>query len=183
MPTRTPANRASALAAGRWREPTRSLPLTWGGYADRTVAGLWLAFAGALHVQGANAYALHLMLVGTTAVVVGWSILPAAGWRRIIAAALAIANTAALLAGPIAMWTFTFALLAWLIVRHRPLRSFVVLLLPLANGFVLPRLFEDYRWMPLCLAISLGVVVASAWLARMIAVGVPPPSRPAAPPR
>lgn len=169
--------------AERWLEPTRSLQLTWGDYADRYLAGLWLAIAGALHVQGSNTYALHPMLVGAVGVIVGWSILPASGWRRIVAALLAIGNTAALLAGPIAMWTFTFALLAWLIVRHRPLRSYLVLLLPLANGFILPRLFEDYRWMPLCLGVSLAVVVASAWLARMIAVGVSRPSRSPAPPR
>jgi hypothetical protein len=170
-------------AVERWREPTRALPLTWGHYADRCVIGLGLAIVGGLHVQGANTYALHPMLVGAIASIVGWSILPAQGWRRILAAALATGTTGALLAGPIAMWTFALAMLAWLVVRHRPLRSYVVLLFPLANGFILPRLFEDYRWMPLCLAISLGVVVASAWIARLIAVGVREPSRPTAPDR
>lgn len=158
--------------AERWREPTRSLPLTWGVYPDRYLTGLWLAITGTLHVQGSNTYALHPMLVGAVGGIVGWSILPASGWRRIVAALLATGTTAALLAGPVAMWTVTLAVLAWLLVRHRPLRGYIVLLLPLANGFILPRLFEDYRWMPLCLAISLGVVVASAWLARAIAVGV-----------
>lgn len=166
----------------RWLEPTRSLQLTWGAYADRYLAGLWLAITGALHVQGSSVYVLHPMLVGTVGGIVGWSILPASGWRRIVAALLGTGTTAALLAGPIAMWTFILALLAWLIVRHRPLRSYIVLLLPLASGLILPRLFEDYRWMPLCLAISLTVVVASAWLARMIAVGANRFSRPSAPP-
>lgn len=156
------------------------LPLTWGRADDRRIAGLVLAITGAVHVQGTNTYSLPVLLVGVVAIAVGWGIMPARGWRRIIAAVLGIANAAALLAGPVAVWTCAFALLAWLLVRHRPLRSYLTLLFPVANGLILPRLFEDYRWMPLCLSISLAVVVASAWLAGLIADSRRRPSPPAA---
>ena len=146
-----------------------ALPLTWGNYRDRSIAGLVFAITGAVHVQGTNTYSLPVLLVGVTAVGIGWGIMPARGWRRVIAAILGIANAAALLAGPVAVWTCAFALLAWLLVRHRPPLSYLTLLFPVANGLILPRLFEDYQWMPLCLAISLAVVVASAWIASLIA--------------
>jgi hypothetical protein len=157
-----------------------SLPLTWGSFRGRSIAGLVLAITGAVHVQGTNTYSLPVLLVGVVAVAVGWGIMPARGWRRLIAAPLGIANAVALLAGPVAVWTCAFALLAWLLVRQRPPLSYLALLFPIANGLVLPRLFEDYGWMPLCLAISLAVVVASAWIAGLIADSGRRPSPPAA---
>ena len=59
--------------------------------------------------------------------------------------------------------------LLWLCVRHRPLRSYITVLFPIANGFIVPQFFEEYDGMPLALAISMAVFVASAWLARLIA--------------
>ena len=53
--------------------------------------------------------------------------------------------------------------------RHRPLRSYITVLFPIANGFIVPQFFEEYDGMPLALAISMVVFVASAWLARLIA--------------
>lgn len=155
----------------RWVEPARSLPLHWGRYEDRYLWGLILIVGGGLHLQASNTYTVPFLLSGTVATVVGWSILPGGGGRRIAAALLGTAMIWLLLTGPQAMWTFLGLFLAWLIVRHRPARSYVTLLFPLANAFAAPRLFEEYRWMPVALGISLAVVVGSAWLARVIAVG------------
>jgi hypothetical protein len=63
----------------------------------------------------------------------------------------------------------TIPLLCWLIVRHRPLRSYVVLALPVANGIILARFYEEYASMPQALALSAVVIVGAAWLARLIA--------------
>ncbi|WP_341952799.1 hypothetical protein [Salinibacterium sp. TMP30] len=158
----------TAALARRW-EPTRRLPLKWGHYSDRYFIGLVLIIAGAIHLQGANNYTLIILLIGTTATAVGWSIMPARGWRRMIVILPTITQIWIMLTGPMSMWTLTIPLLCWLLVRHRPLVSYVVLALPIANGIILPRFFQEYSAMPQALAISTVVVVAAAWLARAIA--------------
>jgi hypothetical protein len=154
--------------AGRW-EPARRLPLKWGHYNDRYFAGLVLIIAGAMHLQGANNYTLIILLIGTTATAVGWSIMPAQGWRRMFVVLPTISQIWIMLTGPMSMWTLTIPLLCWLIVRHRPLICYVALAVPIANGIILPRFFQEYSSMPQALAISAVVVVAAAWLARAIA--------------
>ncbi|GAA1207873.1 hypothetical protein [Rhodoglobus aureus] len=159
---------STTLRARRW-EPARRLPLKWGRYNDRYFAGLLLIIAGAVHLQGANNYTLIILLIGTTATAVGWSIMPARGWRRMIVILPTISQIWIMLTGPMSMWTLTIPLLAWLIVRHRPLISYLALALPIANGIILPRFFQEYSAMPEALAISTVVLVAAAWLARAIA--------------
>jgi len=146
------------------------LPLKWGRYSDRYLAGLVLIVAGAIHLQGANNYTLIILLIGTVSTAVGWSIMPARGWRRLIVVLPAISQIWIMLTGPMSMWTLTVPLLCWLIVRHRPLVSYVALALPIANGIILPRFFQEYSSMPEALAISFVVLVAAAWLAQLIAV-------------
>lgn len=161
------ASSESALA--RWWEPTRRLPLKWGHYDDRYFVGLVLIIAGAVHLQGANNYSLIILLIGTTATAVGWSIMPARGWRRMIVVLPTVSQIWIMLTGPMSMWTLSIPLLCWLIVRHRPLISYVTVLLPVANGIILARFFQEYSSMPQALAISAVVIVAAAWLARVIA--------------
>lgn len=153
----------------RWVEPTRALPLRWGHYIDRYGFGLILIIAGGVQLQGSNTWSLPLLLIGTLAHALGWVIMPARGWRRMVAVVPATAQIWILLTGPLAAWTFVVPYLCWLLVRHRPARSYVTVLFPLANGFLLPRFFVEYSAIIPALAISLAVVVASAWLARMLA--------------
>ena len=156
----------------RWREPTSLLPLHWGRYRDRHLAGLALIIAGTVGLQGSNTWILGLLLQGTIATAVGWSIMPARGWRRLLAVVPATGQIWLLLTGPMSVWTLVIPYLCWLLVRHRPPRSYVTVLLPVANGVILPQFLQEYSGMPWALAISLGVLVASAWLARLIAVSV-----------
>jgi hypothetical protein len=149
--------------------PTRRLPLRWGVYNDRYFCGLVLIIAGTVHLQATNSYTLIILLIGTTAIAAGWSIMPARGWRRLIVVIPAIGQSWLMLTGPLSMWTVTIPLLCWLIVRHRPLRSYVVLALPVANGIILARFYEEYASMPQVLALSAVVIVGAAWLARLIA--------------
>ncbi|GHD79972.1 hypothetical protein CLV85_0772 [Salinibacterium amurskyense] len=160
---------ANRFSLARDWEPTRRLPLKWGHYADRYFAGLVLIIAGAVHLQGANNYTLIILLIGTTATVVGWSIMPAKGWRRMIVALPAVSQIWIMLTGPMSMWTLAIPLLCWLIVRHRPLISYLALTIPVANGIVLTRFYQEYSSMPQALAISAVALVAAAWVAQLIA--------------
>ncbi len=155
--------------ASRFVEPTRALPLRWGNYTDRYLIGLLLIVGGAIQLQGSNPYTLPLLLIGTVAHAIGWSIMPARGWRRLVAVIPASAQMWILLTGPLSMWTLVVPYLCWLLVRHRPARSYVTVLFPLANGVILPQFFTEYSSMPAALSISMAVFVASAWVARMLA--------------
>ncbi len=152
-----------------WREPTRSLPLRWGHYEDRYVLGLLLIIGGATSVQGSNTYALGFLVAGTIATAVGWSILPAGGWRRALVVLPVTAQTWVFVAGPQSVFTLLIPYLAWLLVRHRPGASYLTAVFPLATSFVIPPLISEYSGMPLAIIISMAVIVASAWLARLLA--------------
>jgi hypothetical protein len=152
-----------------WVEPTRALPLRWGPYIDRYLAGIVLIIGGGIQLQGSNTWTLPLLLIGTMAYATGWAIMPARGWRRLVAVIPATGQLWLLLTGPLSVWTLVVPYLCWLLVRHRPLRSYVTVLLPLANGMVIPLFFTEYTGMLPALAISLAVFVGSAWLARVIA--------------
>lgn len=165
MPTRAPRP--------RWVEPTSRLPLRWGHYRDRYLAGLILIVGGAVQLQGSNTYTLIFLLVGTVAHITGWSIMPARGWRRFIVVIPATAQIWLLLTGPLSVWMFTIQLACWLVVRHRPLSSYIALALPLANGLIMPGFFTEYSQMPAAIGISTVVLVASAWLGRVIAASAP----------
>jgi len=156
-------------AKSGWREPTSLLPLRWGTYRGRYLAGLLLIVGGAVQLQGSNTWTLPLLLIGATTHAVGWGIMPAKGWRRIVAVVPSSAIIWLLLTGPLSLWMLSIIYIGWLIVRHRPLRSFVTVLFPVASGVIVAQYFHEYSEMPEALAISMAVFVASAWLARVIA--------------
>ncbi|MFM9878346.1 MAG: hypothetical protein ACKVOG_10970 [Rhodoglobus sp.] len=178
---------AATTPRSEWREPTSLIRLKWGRYTDRYLWGLILIVSGTTAMQAGNIYAVSFLGQGIVALTIGWSILPARGWRRVLAALLAPLFGIALLTGPQSMWTLAAPYLLWLCVRHRPPRSYITVLFPVANGIIVPQFFEEYDGMPLALAISMLVFVASAWLARLIArqggaaqapSNVPPNSQP-----
>lgn len=158
-------------------EPTSRLPLRWGLYRDRYLAGLTLIVGGAIQLQGSNTYTLTFLLIGTVAHITGWSIMPARGWRRLIVVIPTTAQIWLLLTGPLSVWMFTIQLACWLVVRHRPLRSYAALALPLANGLIMPGFLTEYSQMPTAIGISTIVLVAAAWLGRVIAASAPPSSQ------
>lgn len=157
------------------------LSLRWGTYRGRYLAGLLLIVGGAVQLQGSNTWTLPLLLIGTTAHVIGWSIMPARGWRRMLVIVPATAQIWLLLTGPASVWMFVIPYLCWMLVRHRPALSYVTVLLPLANGFVIPQFTMEYSGMPVALTVSLAVFVGAAWLARLIAAGAHAPSKFSAP--
>ncbi len=167
--TRNVARTGTTVARRPWREPSASLPLHWGSYRERYAIGLILIVGGAIQLQGSNTYTLLLLLIGTAAHITGWSIMPARGWRRLAVIVPATAQIWLSLTGPQSMWTLAIPYACWLLVRHRPALAYLTVLLPVANGVIMVRVFSDYSGMPLALAISMSVFVGAAWLARLIA--------------
>jgi len=160
-----------------WVEPTRSIPLTWGTYTERYIAGLVLIIGGAVQIQGANTWALSVIVIGGIAHILGWAILPAQGWRRIVAVVPSVGGVFVVLAGPNVVVVLAVVLACWVLVRQRPARSYVVVLLPVASGLVFSQTMREYSGMPAALLISAIVLFGSAWLARLIAVSAPTGSR------
>ena len=150
-------------------EPTRSFPLRWGTYRDRYLGGLALIVSGAIGLQGGNANFGLPLAVGTLAHVVGWWILPAAGWRRIWAVLPSLAAVWILLAGPAMVGLLAVPFAAWLLVRHRPAVTLLLGIGVLAAGVALRGVFAEYGGMLPALAIMGVLVIALSWLARWIA--------------
>lgn len=151
--------------------------LRWGAELDRRVLGLALIVGGGLGFQGSGPYVLWLLLVGAVLHGTGWAILPSDGWRRVVAGCVSTAVIVLLVAGPQALWLLAASYAGWLLVRRRPLRSWLTVALPLASGILLANLVREYSGMPWALGIQLAVVVGSAWLGALIAPSARTPSR------
>jgi hypothetical protein len=164
----TPSRRLRA-AELRWQEPTARLPLRWGTYHGRYLAGLLLIVGGLLHLQSSTTLLLWPLVVGTVAHTIGWWILPAAGWRRLVVPLACGVQVWLLLTGPQSMWTLVVPYSAWLLVRHRPGISYLTVVAVVANGVLAAVLFREYAQMPLALTLSAGVLAGSAWTARYLA--------------
>jgi hypothetical protein len=156
-----------------WREPTSLLPLRWGTYRLRYLGAIVLILAGALVLQAGSAYADYLIAIGFSTHIAGWAILPARGVRRAAVAVPSALLVGSLLIGSVAAVLLVAPLAFWLLVRQRPGRSYLATLLPLASGLVLAQLYPQYGHGAIVVAVSLVVIVGSAWIARWIAGHAP----------
>lgn len=151
------------------REPALAIPLRFGNYRSRYLLAIGLLFGGGILLQFSSAYTLGLTLAGAAATVAGWIVVPAPGWRRALVAGPALFGVTALIGGAEAGGLLAITLGGWLIVRMRPLVSFVVLVAPIAAAYGLAQLFPQYGYGAI-VGGALGLVlVGSAWMARMIA--------------
>jgi hypothetical protein len=150
-------------------EPTRALPLRWGTYRFRYLSGLSLIVSGAIAIQGASAYVGYPLAIGTLAHVVGWWIMPAAGWRRIWVVLPSLLSVIILLMGPAAVGLLAIPLAGWLLVRHRPALTMLLAVPVLVIGVLLRQVYAEYDGMLPALAVMGALVAASAWLARLAA--------------
>ncbi|HEV7956070.1 MAG: hypothetical protein JWL94_318 [Microbacteriaceae bacterium] len=148
-----------------WREPTSSVPLRFGSYRYRYLGAVAALFVGGAALQFASVYTLPLALFGVAATVAGWVLVPAPGWRRFLAVGPALLGVASLLAGAQSGALLTLTLAAWLVVRMRPLHSFIVLLAPIAASLVLSSRFPQYGAGTVVCTVMGLVLTASAWLA------------------
>lgn len=161
------------VAAPAWREPASLLPLRWGGYRSRLAGGMLLIVAGNIAFAGGGGttwFSNALLVAGPLAHIAGWIVLPAAGWRRILAMSGANLAMIFLLTGPAWLGATTVHFLAWLLARHRPLASYVTVLFVPVAAMAAAQLFPTYRGMLGALALVGGVIVASAWAARAVHV-------------
>ena len=163
--------------ASAWREPTTRLRLRWGTWHGRSWGGLWLIAAGGVAIAGSNVQALWLAALGVLAHVVGWSILPSRGWRRVLAAIPSTVVMVALLAGPAYLVLLVIPFLGWLLVRHRPLRVTPMAGFVVAAGVVIARAVPSPGGMLSATAIALAVSVGSAWAARAVHAATARPRR------
>lgn len=152
-----------------WVEPAARLPLRWGRYRDRIVIGLVLIVGGLVHLQSASTLNLLPLIVGSTAHLLGWLILPATAWRRLVPLLPSGLVVWLLLTGPQAMWTLSVCFVCWLIARHRPWRSYLALGPVLLNGVLAVAVFRDYDQTLIALGISAVVLTGSAWWAWALA--------------
>ncbi|HEY1531611.1 MAG TPA: hypothetical protein VGF80_12400 [Galbitalea sp.] len=150
-------------------EPTRRIPLRWGTYESRYLGGLLYIAAGTVVLLSTNTYTIGFLLLGTVAHCFGWAILPATGGRRLAAFGPSLVASWLMLTGPQILFVMAALLLGWLIVRERPLRSYLVLLFPIASGVIMAYSFHSNHNEPFAFAVETVVVVASAWLARALA--------------
>lgn len=152
-----------------YREPAALLPLRWGRYRDRVVAGLLLIAGGLVHLQAAAGNELLPLIIGSATHVIGWLIMPATAWRRLVPILPSTLVVWLLLTGPQAMWTLAIPFVCWLTVRHRPWRSYLALGPVLLNGLAAVAIFREYDGMLAALALSSAVLIGSAWWAWALA--------------
>jgi hypothetical protein len=150
-------------------EPTRRISLRWGTYESRYLGGLLYIIAGIVILISTNTYTIGFLLLGTLAHCFGWAILPTVGSRRLVAFGPSLVASWLLLTGPQILFVMAATLFGWLLVRERPLRSYVVLVFPIAVGVIMAYSFHSNHDEPLAFGIESAVVVGSAWLARLLA--------------
>ena len=153
-----------------WREPSSLLPLRWGSYRLRYLAGLGLAISGGLLVQVTSTYSLGVLPIGLFLHILGWCILPGIGGRRVLAAAFSALTTILLLNGATSIVFLVMPLAAWLFLRQRPILSYSVLAIPVVSAYILAQAFPDYGWGALVLSFALAMLAGAAWLGRSLAV-------------
>lgn len=147
---------------------TTTRPLRWGGADSRAIGGGILIVSGAVAVAGSNTYVLLLLLAGLVAHVAGWSVMPADGWRRVVAVVISTPAVFLLLTGPRFIGVLVLPYIGWMLVRHRPARSYPTVIFVLAGAVILARVFPDYESMLPALAVEFAVIVGSAWVARAV---------------
>jgi hypothetical protein len=153
-----------------WREPTLRLPLRWGGYRSRLIAGGSLLAVGALLIVQTTAYTTTLGWLGAVVHLVGWVILPARGGRRSIAAPASLLSFVLMLIGPPLVWLTAIPLALWLLVRERPGIAYVLVPLPALCTAVALVVFGAFVPKVALFVVVLAVAVLCAWAARGIAL-------------
>ena len=128
------ADATAAAALGRLRRPVGARPRAHARRRDRA--------AGCQPAHPAPAAGRHDHARGRVGD-------PSSGWMAPRAWRLVgTAQIWLLLIGPPAVWTLVIPYIAWLVVRHRPWRSFVTVLFPLATGILVPQLAHEYQFQP-----------------------------------
>lgn len=141
------------------------LPLRWGTHRERVAIGLTLIAGGLVHLQAASTTNLWPLAVGSAAHALGWFLLPARAWRRLLPVAPSLGTVWLLLTGPQALWTLAIPYLGWLLARHRPWITLITVGPVLLAGVVAAVAFREYPGMLAALALGAVVTVGCSWWA------------------
>jgi hypothetical protein len=109
-------------------------------------------------------------------------VLPSALWRRLVVVLPCLLAGLVLLGGPDFTGAFAVLLAGWLLVRHRPLLSYLALLPPIAVSFLIKQALNSYDQNWIGYLAGTATVIVSAWLAWWLA-GWVAGRRPRRPPR
>ena len=149
--------------------PTSLPPLRWGDAPTRGWIGGWLLVGGGIAIAGSNTEALWVLALGTLAHLAGWCVLPAAGWRRTVAAGPATLTMWLLLTGPRFVFVLVVPYLLWLLVRNRSALAALTAVPVAAVALLVGDAFgQDYSRMLTALGVVGVAMVAAGWLARLI---------------
>lgn len=150
-------------------EPTSTLPLRWGNYRWRLVAGGIAIVLGIASVLFTSTYTLSFLAAGLILQLAGWIVLPARGWTRLVAIGPCLFISCLLLAGADFAIFGTVFLAGWLLVRDRPLISWLTLALPIAAGLSSGAIFRSYEQNWAAFALMGAAVLVGARLALVLA--------------
>jgi hypothetical protein len=168
----TPSRRPAPLDSSerqRFAEPNRALPLRWGSYRWRLIVGGCAIVLGVASVLFTSTYSLPFLAVGSLLQATGWIVLPARGWRRLLALGPCLFVSWLMLAGADFAVFSTVFLAGWLLVRQRPPLAWLTLALPIGVGAACSTAFASYEQNWAVFTISGMAVLLGAWLARLLA--------------
>jgi len=141
-----------------------------GGYRARYLAGLIAVVLGVAATNLTSTYSLWFLLIGPAVQLVGWLVLPGVLWRRLIVIVPCLVAGLVLVGGPDFAGAFVVLLAGWLLVRHRPPVSYVVVVPLVATVFLLKMTLSEYSQNWLGLLIGAAVTVGCAWFAAWLPV-------------
>lgn len=160
---------------------TRELPLRWGTQAGRVTLGITLIIGGLVHLQAASTTNLWPLAVGSSAHALGWLVLPARAWRRLLPVLPSLGTLWLLLTGPQSTWTIAVTYLGWLLARRRPWISLLtigpVLLAAVVGGLI----WQEYDGMLFSLLLTGAASIGCAWWAAALDRDISTQSRTAHP--
>jgi hypothetical protein len=149
-------------------EPNASLPLQWSRYRARQAAGVALIVLGAGLFAPTTAYTLPLGTLGAAAHVLGWLVLPAPGWRRLLGAGAGLATLLLLLLGSQLAWLVAVLLALWFLVRRRPARVYPLVLAPAVVGFLMAQVEGPFGSRAGAVTVAGFAAIAAAWTAAVL---------------
>ena len=141
----------------------------WGNSRARYLTGLTLIMLGVAATNFTSTYSLIFLLIGPSLQLLGWLVMPGALWRRLVVLVPCLLAGLTLLGGPDFAGAFAVLLAGWLLVRHRPLPSYLVLVLPIGVSFLIKAFLHGYAQNWVGDLVGTATVIASAWLAWWIA--------------